>query len=81
MPPNLKKLKSLKPDLGKSSAPVDPAAMEQLRLGSRVGHMRFGKGTIVALEGQGPDTKAEIKFDTSGTKKLLLRFAKLSLIE
>ena len=81
MPPNLKKLKSLKPDLGKSSAPVDAAAMEQLRLGSRVGHMRFGKGTIVALEGQGPDMKAEIKFDTSGTKKLLLRFAKLSLIE
>ena len=80
-PPNLKKLKSLKPDLGKSSAPVDAAAMEQLRLGSRVGHMRFGKGTIVALEGQGPDMKAEIKFDTSGTKKLLLRFAKLSLIE
>ena len=80
-PPNLKKLKSLKSDLGKSSAPVDAAAMEQLRLGSRVGHMRFGKGTIVALEGQGPDMKAEIKFDTSGTKKLLLRFAKLSLIE
>ncbi len=80
-PPNLKKLKSLKPDLGKSSAPLDAAAMEQLRLGSRVGHMRFGKGTIVALEGQGPDMKAEIKFDTSGTKKLLLRFAKLSLIE
>jgi len=80
-PPNLKKLKSLKPDLDKSSAPVDAAAMEQLRLGSRVGHMRFGKGTIVALEGQGPDMKAEIKFDTSGTKKLLLRFAKLSLIE
>lgn len=80
-PPNLKKLKSLKPDLAKSSAPVDAAAMEQLRLGSRVGHMRFGKGTIVALEGQGPDMKAEIKFDTSGTKKLLLRFAKLSLIE
>ncbi|MGB0304224.1 MAG: ATP-dependent helicase [Flavobacteriaceae bacterium] len=80
-PPNLKKLKSLKPDLGKSSAPVDAAAMEQLSLGSRVGHMRFGKGTIVALEGQGPDMKAEIKFDTSGTKKLLLRFAKLSLIE
>lgn len=80
-PPNLKKLKSLKPDLGKSSAPVDTGAMEQLRLGSRVGHMRFGKGTIVALEGQGPDMKAEIKFDTSGTKKLLLRFAKLSLIE
>ena len=80
-PPNLKKLKSLKPDLGKSIAPVDAAAMEQLRLGSRVGHMRFGKGTIVALEGQGPDMKAEIKFDTSGTKKLLLRFAKLSLIE
>ncbi len=80
-PSNLKKLKTLNPDIAKSSAPVDEASLTGLNVGTRVGHMRFGKGTIIALEGKGPDMKAEIKFDTAGPKKLLLRFAKLSLIE
>ena len=80
-PSNLKKLKSLKPDIAKSPAAIDGAALTGLKVGTRVGHMRFGKGTIIALEGKGPDMKAEIKFDTAGPKKLLLRFAKLSLIE
>jgi DNA helicase-2/ATP-dependent DNA helicase PcrA len=66
--------------LDKSSAPVDEAALSTLKVGTRVGHMRFGQGTIVALEGQGPDMKAEINFDSAGLKKLLLRFAKLSLV-
>ena len=79
-PANLKKLKTLSPDIAKSSTPVDQAALSSLKVGTRVGHMRFGQGTIIALEGQGPDTKAEIEFDTAGVKKLLLRFAKLSLI-
>ena len=79
-PANLKKLKTLSPDIAKSSTPVDQAVLSSLQVGTRVGHMRFGQGTIIALEGQGPDTKAEIEFDTAGVKKLLLRFAKLSLI-
>jgi len=79
-PANLKKLKTLSPDIAKSSTPLDQAALSALKVGTRVGHMRFGQGTIIALEGQGPDTKAEIEFDTAGVKKLLLRFAKLSLI-
>ena len=79
-PSNLKKLKTLNPDIAKSDAPVDQAALSALKVGTRVGHMRFGQGTIVSLEGQGPDMKAEINFDTAGAKKLLLRFAKLSLI-
>jgi len=79
-PSNLKKLKSLNPDIDKSAAPVDGPALSSLKVGTRVGHMRFGQGTIVSLEGQGPDMKAEIDFDSAGVKKLLLRFAKLSLI-
>jgi DNA helicase-2/ATP-dependent DNA helicase PcrA len=49
--------------------------------GSRVEHMRFGKGTIVKIEGNGADTKAEINFENGGLKKLLLRFAKLNLVK
>lgn len=50
-------------------------------VGSIVEHNRFGRGKILALEGKGPNQKAEIQFGTVGKKKLLLQFAKLKLIE
>ncbi|HLV15110.1 MAG TPA: UvrD-helicase domain-containing protein [Xanthomarina sp.] len=52
----------------------------KLAVGNMVEHMRFGKGEVVKIEGVGGDTKAEIKFDKGGVKKLLLRFAKLEVI-
>jgi len=52
----------------------------ELRVGSVVKHMRFGKGEVLKIEGVGGDMKAEIKFLTGGVKKLLLRFAKLQVI-
>ena len=45
--------------------------------GDHVYHERFGKGMIVTMEGEAPNTTASVKFDTDGTRKLLLRFAKL----
>ncbi len=48
--------------------------------GTFVEHGKFGKGQVVHIEGAGNDKKAEIKFDTAGTKKLLLSFAKLKII-
>ncbi|TYA57322.1 ATP-dependent helicase [Formosa maritima] len=52
----------------------------KLTVGNIVEHLRFGKGEVVKIEGVGGDTKAEIKFDKGGIKKLLLRFAKLEII-
>jgi DNA helicase-2/ATP-dependent DNA helicase PcrA len=49
-------------------------------VGNIVEHNRFGKGEVLALEGKGPNKKAEIKFGTVGKKKLLLQFAKLKVI-
>ena len=49
-------------------------------VGNIVEHNRFGKGEVLALEGNGPNKKAEIKFGTVGKKKLLLQFAKLKVI-
>ena len=80
-PEQLKRLRNLKPLMAKSSAPVDPVAHKDLAVGLRVGHMRFGSGRIVSLEGAGADMKAEIDFDQGGVKKLLLRFAKLNIIK
>ena len=52
----------------------------KLVAGNLVMHERFGKGEVLNLEGSGADTKAEIKFEVGGIKKLLLRFAKLDII-
>ena len=45
--------------------------------GDAVQHERFGKGRIVSIEGQQPNTTATVQFEKEGSKKLLLRFAKL----
>ncbi|MBO6534139.1 MAG: hypothetical protein JJ967_13950, partial [Muricauda sp.] len=42
---------------------------------------RFGIGKILNIEGAGNDKKAEIHFDQGGIKKLLLRFAKLEVLD
>jgi DNA helicase II / ATP-dependent DNA helicase PcrA len=52
----------------------------KLVTGNIVVHERFGKGTVLNLEGAGADKKAEIQFEVGGIKKLLLRFAKLDII-
>jgi len=52
----------------------------KLEVGNRVQHDRFGKGTVTAIEGKYPDQKATINFDGIGCKQLLLKFAKLTLI-
>jgi len=76
----LKKLRRLKPV--KSSADKNFNLKDaNLSVGSLVEHVRFGKGKIVKIEGVGADTKAEIDFENGGLKKLLLRFAKLNVIE
>lgn len=52
-----------------------------LSLGVKVMHERFGRGEVVNIEGAGGDKKAEINFEVGGIKKLLLRFAKLQILE
>ena len=52
----------------------------EIVVGNFVEHNRFGTGEVIALEGKGPNKKAEIKFGTVGKKKLLLQFAKLKVI-
>jgi len=47
-----------------------------LTMGDFIIHNRFGKGVVMETEGLGFDKKAEVKFDTSGIKKILLKFAK-----
>ena len=51
-----------------------------LREGNVIEHQRFGIGTVVKVEGSGENTKATVNFQNAGTKQLLLKFAKYSII-
>ena len=62
------------------SAGFAPSPVAALREGQRVEHDRFGYGTILSLEGEGPNRKAVVAFDASGQKTLLLKFAKLRIV-
>jgi DNA helicase-2/ATP-dependent DNA helicase PcrA len=54
---------------------------EQLKVGYNVLHERFGKGKIIKIEGEGAEKKAVIFFPQEGSKTLLLKFAKLDVID
>ncbi len=48
--------------------------------GTKIEHQRFGVGTVLKLEGSGENAKATVQFVNSGTKQLLLKFAKFTII-
>ena len=58
---------------------TDPSPSE-LREGTTIEHQRFGIGTVVRIEGTGENTKATVEFRNTGTKQLLLKFAKFKII-
>ena len=76
----LRKLRKLKPELASPSVNTNTIDAN-LAQGTWVNHTRFGKGKILKIEGVGNDKKAEIQFERGDIKKLLLRFAKLEIIE
>jgi DNA helicase-2/ATP-dependent DNA helicase PcrA len=51
------------------------------RVGDIVSHERFGRGRILSLEGSGSNARASISFEHSGTKNLLLKYAKLTILK
>ncbi|GIM49522.1 ATP-dependent helicase [Capnocytophaga stomatis] len=75
----LQRLRKLKPINGTSSV-VGSSSDSQLEVGMLVQHERFGRGKILSLEGAGNDKKAEINFEVGGIKKILLKFAKLTVV-
>ena len=78
-PTQLKKLRKIQ-----STSQNDSDSKEHvidLAVGTKVEHQRFGKGIVTLIEGAGNDKKATIKFNGTGDKKLLLRFAKLKITD
>ncbi len=57
-----------------------PSDTSGLQVGMEVEHERFGFGKVISLEGNKPDIKATIFFKEIGQKQLLLKFAKLRIV-
>ena len=63
-----------------SAAPSVPS-VGNLHVGSHIEHQRFGIGIVEKLEGRADEAKATVRFDHSGTKQLLLKFARFTVID
>lgn len=48
-----------------------------MKLGARVRHGKFGEGTVLSIEGQGPQARVQVNFERQGTKWLMLAYANL----
>ena len=63
-----------------SSASQASSAAGSLSEGCRIEHQRFGIGKVLKIEGTGENTKATVEFQNAGTKQLLLKFAKFTIL-
>lgn len=73
---------------GSSAASVSSSASSSagssscgLKVGMKIEHQRFGRGTVLKIEGTGENTKATVEFVHSGTKQLLLKYAKFTVVD
>ncbi|MEO6902387.1 MAG: UvrD-helicase domain-containing protein [Bacteroidia bacterium] len=65
----------------KNTTDFDTESLRNLAAGMQVEHERFGKGKVVTMEGIFPNNKAAILFEGVGQKQLLIKFAKLKIID
>lgn len=80
-PAGPQKTTSMLPKAHIPTAGFSPSDTSGLQVGMEVEHERFGFGKVINLEGNRPDIKATIFFKELGQKQLLLKFAKLRIVE
>ena len=66
--------------MGDTASSSSVASTGSLSEGCRIEHQRFGIGTVLKIEGTGENTKATVEFQNAGTKQLLLKFAKFTIL-
>ena len=66
--------------MGDTASSSSVALAGSLSEGCRIEHQRFGIGTVLKIEGTGENTKATVEFQNAGTKQLLLKFAKFTIL-
>lgn len=75
------KTTTLLPKAHQPSAGFAPSDTSGLQVGMEVEHERFGYGKVINLEGSKTEMKATIFFKELGQKQLLLKFAKLRIVD
>lgn len=69
------------PSVSSSTASSAGSSSCGLQEGMKIEHQRFGRGTLLKIEGTGENTKATVEFVHSGTKQLLLKYAKFTVVD
>lgn len=79
---NLRKVSEAVSHGGRTLSDATPAAQaDALQEGSVIEHQRFGVGTVLKIEGSGENQKITVEFKNSGTKQLLIKFARFSILK
>ncbi len=64
----------------KNTSDFDTESLRNLQVGMQVGHDRFGIGKVISMDGTFPNNKATVHFEGVGQKQLLIKFAKLNIL-
>ena len=74
------RLQVSRPVYVKRSAGLDESPSPSMRMGSRVRHNKFGDGVVLNFEGNGPQARIQVNFESQGTKWLMLSYANLEVV-
>jgi DNA helicase-2/ATP-dependent DNA helicase PcrA len=75
------RLQVSRPVFVKRSASLEETPAQNMRMGSRVRHSKFGDGVVLNFEGNGPHARIQVNFERQGTKWLMLSYANLVRVE
>ncbi|MBD5282639.1 MAG: UvrD-helicase domain-containing protein [Bacteroides sp.] len=80
--PSLKPYSSYKSYKSYNSEPTAPRHPEQdaPEVGAKIEHPKFGRGTVTSVDTSQPDTRITVNFETAGTRTLLLKYAKFTIL-
>ncbi|MBD5373458.1 MAG: UvrD-helicase domain-containing protein [Bacteroides sp.] len=80
--PSLKPYSSYKSYKSYNSEPTAPRQPEQdaPEVGAKIEHPKFGRGTVTSVDTSQPDTRITVNFETAGTRTLLLKYAKFTIL-
>ena len=75
------RLQVTRPVFVRRSASLEEPPPQNMRMGSRVRHSKFGDGVVLNFEGNGPHARIQVNFERQGTKWLMLSYANLVRVE
>jgi DNA helicase II / ATP-dependent DNA helicase PcrA len=75
------RLQVSRPVFVKRSISLEETPSQNMRMGSRVRHTKFGDGVVLNFEGNGPHARIQVNFESQGTKWLMLSYANLVRVE